>query len=173
MDVFYHIESRAHLFCTTQVWYHTVEEKKRDWSIGIPTCMCVWERECVTREEREREKRSRGRQWLSQPSHDLIKAIHHVWIIRQQHGSHDQYPSHWRHTLTHPHSHPQYFYTNMPKLGKKTESGISTRTEVQHRALMLAQNSNINLSAKELGAVLSSQPELVSVSGVFSCSMAN
>lgn len=60
--------------------------KWRDWSWDSSVCVCVSE------EQRETETERGECQWLSQHSFDLIKAIHHIWIIRQQHGWHDLRP---------------------------------------------------------------------------------
>lgn len=66
---------------------------------------------CVEDEKKEREtekgnEQRRREPALSQTSHDLINAIHHIWIIRQQHGSHDQSPSVRAHQQTYACSHP-------------------------------------------------------------------
>lgn len=99
---------------------------------------------------------------MSQPSYDLIKAIHHIWIIRQQHGSHDQRPSLRTHTLTHQHS---YFYTNMLK-PENQERGTHHRLRLSAVSLCTLRTIAAETclrhdqSRMELGAVLAGQPEL-------------
>lgn len=62
--------------------------KKRE-AEGFPSYVCV----CVCVRKKDSQRGGEGRQRLSQRSHDLIKAIHHIRIIRQRHGLHDQQPS--------------------------------------------------------------------------------
>ena len=79
-------------------------ESWRHWSKGILTCVRVGVSEWEGKSEIERRGKYGGwRQWLSLRSCNLIKAIHHIWIIRQQHGLHGQSSS-VRTYHTHSHS---------------------------------------------------------------------
>lgn len=105
-----------------------MKEKRRDPSKGIEMRACVFDRE-----EKERERRGRGRQRLSKPSHDLIKAIHHIWIIRQQHGSHDQSPS----VRTHVRSHPSLLRHKRIAATEKKTREAGTQSSLTYSAVAL------------------------------------
>lgn len=107
---------------------------------------------CVTEEEKERwsrETRGKGRQKLSQPSHDLIKAIHHIRIIRQQHGSHGQSPS------VRTHVHTNAFTPICTSIQKTREEGPSTVStgSIQdcHSKNMFVQNLDIITQRQTMG----------------------
>lgn len=83
------------LICSELLKPHIILWKKKERlkyrESNLSLCVCVSVEEIVRL--RERREKGRGRQWLSQRSYDLIKAIHHIKIIRQQHESQDQQPS--------------------------------------------------------------------------------
>jgi len=126
-------ESRAHLFGTTQVPNHSGGKKRKDSKAGMASYVLLLVCVCVSATEGKSERwcwetRARRSQWLSQTSHDLINAIHHIWIIRQQHGSHDQSPSVRAHTYTRAHSHPS-LVLHKSIAAKKQERRVSAQSE--------------------------------------------
>lgn len=126
---FISVESKAHLFWAAQVL-------KQQWKKRDANLQYVW----VIEEETERKEGDgggRGRQCLSHPSYDLIKAIHHIWIIRQQHGSHDKSSQ----IRTHTHTH-----TPIPFLYQETAE--ESPNTVWGSRLSLAQHTLRTIGAK-------------------------